>query len=384
MNMNDLKPFFESDREIYYWGVYRDIGYEVRVSKETGQGNLIISRDALMHDNYKIICAEMYKAVVKNLRQLKGLSFSFLVTNEVERARSEDTIHDLEIGSQAKIIDESKQKLQVENYFKANIIEKEEQGKKVSYFTRTGDSGTNEYILEGVSYKELEEELERLEVSKRNDIENKTPEMVANMVLDNISRKRRQYYLESALNYSAKNEYEQASLDVTSKDDKVNTEIGIVKKDPYVDSENTYRAIERNGGEYRVANPSVNEISSIPKENQNLEITSEELETREEENVYYIDYSNYDIYNKEFQKIGSINAGSGYQINVDNNHLLKDGKDIGSISDINDLGVEFKRDKPKARTLEKQDNKGFIATSMFLIILSVMTLLGMVVYLIGR
>ena len=102
---------------------------------------------------------------------------------------------------------------------------------------------------------------------------------------------------------------------------------------------------------------------------------------REEEKVYYIDLVTQDIYDEEHQKIG--NMREGYQINFDNNHLMKNGKEIGSIGDFASLGNQISNHKNNVRTLKK-DNEGIVDFQTFFLLIFIMSVLMGSLYLFCR
>lgn len=365
-----MENILEDEKMILYRGFFYGVDYEVQVEKKSKVGTMIISSSILSHPNYKSLYLNSYRKTLTNLPELKNIVISLEPTNELEKERSKELTKELALDNSIKITPKSKKEVNVENYLKMNMITKNENGKINTYFTRTKDQNHREYILENVSYFELDRELQQVFAHQEMDTENKSVEEITNMVLDNVSKNKRQYHLESKNEYSAKNEYEKASIKATNLDDKVNTEIGIIKKDPTERTNNTYQAVEQENGHYTITNSRVSVIEDNKEDRNDYSVT--EIEEREEENVYYIDNTTQDIYNEKYEKIG--NMQEGYQINFENNHLMKNGKELGSIGDFESLGREHLHSKNNVRTLKK-DNEGIVDFQTFFLLVFIMSVL---------
>ena len=365
-----MENILEDEKMILYRGFFYGVDYEVQVEKKSKVGTMIISSSILSHPNYKSLYLNSYRKTLTNLPELKNIVISLEPTNELEKERSKGLTKELALDNSIKITPKSKKEVSVENYLKMNMITKNENGKINTYFTRTKDQNHREYILENVSYFELDRELQQVFAHQEMDTENKSVEEITNMVLDNVSKNKRQYHLESKNEYSAKNEYEKASIKATNLDDKVNTEIGIIKKDPTERTNNTYQAVEQENGHYTITNSRVSVIEDNKEDKNDYSVT--EIEEREEEKVYYIDNTTQDIYNEKYEKIG--NMQEGYQINFENNHLMKNGKELGSIGDFESLGREHLHSKNNVRTLKK-DNEGIVDFQTFFLLVFIMSVL---------
>ncbi len=377
-----MENILEDERMILYRGFFSGVDYEVLVDKNSNIGKIVISSSILSHPNYKSLYLNCYRRTLMNLPSLKSISISLEPTNELENERCRELVKKLSLNNEVKINSKDKKEINVSNYLKTNMITKNDNGKIVTYFTRTKDQNHNEYVLEDVSYFTLEEELEKLFDDEKMNFEDKSIEEISNIVLDRVSANRKQYYFESKDKYVAKDDYEKASMNATNQDDKVNTEIGIIQKDPNERTNNTYQAVERDKGHYTLVNPSVSEVESKKIEEQpESEQSVTEVESREEEKVYYIDLVTQDIYDEEYQKIG--NMREGYQINFDNNHLMKNGKEIGSIGDFASLGNQISNHKNNVRTLKK-DNEGIVDFQTFFLLIFIMSVLMGSLYLFCR
>ncbi|MDD5827039.1 MAG: hypothetical protein PUD25_04650 [Bacilli bacterium] len=368
-----MENILEDQRMILYRGFFSGVDYEVRVDKKSGVGTIIVPSGILSHPNYKSLYLNCYRRTLTNLTTLKNIAVSLEPTNELEKERCKELMKTLPLDSEVEIVSKNKKEVNIENYLKANMITKNDNGKMVTYFKRNASQNQNEYVLENVSYFALEEELEKLFSDGRMNFEDKSVEEIANMVLDRVSNNKKQYYFESKQQHVAKDDYEKASMNATNQDDKVNTEIGIIQKDPSERVNNTYQAVERDKGHYTLAHSSVSEVESQKIEGQSeSEQSITEVESREEEKVYYIDLVTQDIYDEEYQKIG--NMKEGYQINFDNNHLMKNGKEIGSIGDFSSLENQISNHKNNVRTLKK-DNEGIVDFQTFFLLIFIMSVL---------
>ncbi len=377
-----MENILEDQRMILYRGFFSGVDYEVRVDKKSGVGTIIVPSSILSHPNYKSLYLNCYRRTLTNLTTLKNIAVSLEPTNELEKERCKELMKTLPLDSEVEIVSKNKKEVNIENYLKANMITKNDNGKMVTYFKRNASQNQNEYVLENVSYFALEEELEKLFSDGKMSFEDKSVEEIANMVLDRVSKNKKQYYFESKQQHVAKDDYEKASMNATNQDDKVNTEIGIIQKDPSERTNNTYQAVERDKGHYTLAHSSVSEVESKKIEGQSeSEQSITEAESREEEKVYYIDLVTQDIYDEEYQKIG--NMREGYQINFDNNHLMKNGKEIGSIGDFASLGNQISNHKNNVRTLKK-DNEGIVDFQTFFLLIFIMSVLMGSLYLFCR
>ena len=365
-----MELFKETEKLITYRTNIEGKYYDVDYNKDNKTIIIKINSEILSDNGYKKIIGELYKESIKDIKDYKDYKFEFSPSNGLEKERSKKAIKIYDIKDKAFIKELNNNKNRdIENYFKANMVTKNENGHIKQYVERKVSNNNMEYVLE-VSLDEMKDELENVLVDDSVNIDNLSEEEVANLVLDRISEKKKQYYMESSRNYEAKDEKEQAALNATKADDKVNTEIGVVKKNPEDAMGNSYRAVERDGDNYNVVNPSVNEVSSIDNNNErdDVDLTNNEIESRDEEKIYYLDNNNGDIYNKDGEKIG--NLSEGYRVNSEDNSLSKDGIKLGMLDDINSMGKSNNMNKPKVRTLEKPpENAGIIDIRIMLYVI---------------
>ena len=356
-----MEMFKESDKVITYSGNVEGKYYEVDYNKSNRIVTIRIDSNVLSYEHYKRAVGKIYESAVKEIKDIKDVKFEFYPTNELEKKNANSVINHFEINNKSSVMDKNEKiKKGIDEYFKANMIKKEENGKIKEYVERKVDQHGKEYVLE-VSLGDMKEEFNSLLNDDSVNIDNLNDIEVANMVMDRIADRKKQYYMESSDKYEAKNEKEQAALNATNLDDRVNTEVGIVKRDSSESKGNSYRAIEQNGDKYNIVNPSVNEVSPIDNNNSDeVDLTNNEVESRDDEKIYYIDYYNMDIYNSKGELIGKI--GQDYTIDNENNHLLKDGNDLGSIDDYKNMDKNINKNmsRSKVKTLEKTDNRGLV------------------------
>ena len=365
-----MKIIRENNEMVSYQDEIQGQVINVDYKKDNKEIVIKVEDNVLSREDYLIIIGKIYKVAVNEIKDFSNISFEFYPINSDELQKVNNAIKEYGINNPAIISPSVNRKEQmIENYFNANIISKNDNGRIVNYAVRQADSTGGEYLLENVNMDLIKAELREMIGTKEIDIDNMTESQITNMVLDKISNDRKQHLLNSQDNYEAKNEYEQASLNATREDDLVNTEIGVVKKNPNDANNNTYRTVERDGDNYVVSNPSVNEVSSIEMENNTPELSEEEVEVHDEEKIYYVDTYTGDIYNQNDELIG--NLKDGYTINEEN-HLLLNDKDLGLVDDIKSKDKSMEHENVKVRRLEKpkdNDSYGLINIKSFITIL---------------
>lgn len=107
-------------------------------------------------------------------------------------------------------------------------------------------------------------------------------------------------------------------------------------------------------------------------------------EERDVNTVYYVDYNDLTIYDKDGNIIGKIGS-AGYSVNLNTNQLKKDGKVIGFIEDSRSMNRIYDMGKPYVRTLKKEDKNKFNAAfvtgeTILLVLVLTVLLVSMVVY----
>ena len=365
-----MKIVRENNNVISYQDEIQGQVINVDYKKDNKEIVIKVEDNVLSREDYLIIIGKIYKVAANEIKDFQDIHFEFYPINSDELERVQEAIKEYGINNQTIISPSVNRKEQmIENYFNANIISKNDNGRIVNYAVRQADSTGGEYLLENVNMDLIRAELREMVGSKEIDIDTMTESQITNMVLDKIANDRKQHLLNSQDKYEAKNEYEHASLNATREDDLVNTEIGVVKKNPEDTNSNTYRTVERDGDNYVVSNPSVNEVRSIEVENNNPELTQDEVEVHDEEKIYYVDTYTGDIYNQNDELIG--NLRDGYVINEEN-HLLLNDKDLGLVDDIKSKDKSMEHENVKVRRLEKpkdNDSYGLINIKSFITIL---------------
>ena len=299
-----MNIYKESEKIITYRGNTEGKYYEVEYNKINNVITIKIDSSVLSYEHYKRVVGKIYESAVKEIKNFKDVRFEFYPANEKENKNADSVIKYFEINNKSSVIGKNdKINRSIDEYFKANMVTKNENGHIKQYVERKVSNNNQEYMLE-VTLDEMKEELNNMLSDNSVNIDDLSDIEIANMVMDRIANRKKQYYLERSDKHDPKNAEEEAALNVTDLDDRVNTEIGVVRKDPEEAMGNSYRAIERDGDNYNVVNPSINAVSSIEGGNNNsddVDLTSNEVEGRDEEKVYYLDNNNGDIYKGEYK-----------------------------------------------------------------------------------
>ena len=176
-------------------------------------------------------------------------------------------------------------------------------------------------------------------------------------------------------------------------DSKINTELGMAMNDLGERNDNSFKAVESNGDNYNVVNPTVSEVygNNVTMEaNSSIssDVSSNEVEERKEE-VYYLDSYSHEVYNKDGEKKGKI--GSEFSIDPNDNYLVQesDGKKIklGPIDDINNLGKSNDMNRPKVRILKNSrdlNNAAFVNMNSFVVLITIFSIMAIFLYLISK
>lgn len=212
-----------------------------------------------------------------------------------------------------------------------------------------------------------------------------------------VTSKQKQYNLSSPHNDKTTTKVASTSNEIAKTNDgKVNEELGIVDNSATMSNQFTVVEEKRNN-DIQVVSPTVtnqtingtvsNETSSITNSNTgtsnsnlgdyNMNTTSDEIESRELETIYYIDDSN-NIYNSKGENIGSLGPQSGYYIDM-NNNLVKDNQVLGTIENLRDMKEQKEKSNVKKRVYKPD---GYISFMLISIVLSLIFLVYIVITLV--
>ena len=212
-----------------------------------------------------------------------------------------------------------------------------------------------------------------------------------------VTSKQKQYNLSSPHNDTTTTKVASTSNEIAKTNDgKVNEELGIVDNSATMSNQFTVVEEKRNN-DIQVVSPTVtnqtingtvsNETSSITNSNTgtsnsnlgdyNMNTTSDEIESRELETIYYIDDSN-NIYNSKGENIGSLGPQSGYYIDM-NNNLVKDNQVLGTIENLRDMKEQKEKSNVKKRVYKPD---GYISFMLISIVLSLIFLVYIVITLV--
>ena len=123
-----MENILEDQRMILYRGFFSGVDYEVRVDKKSGVGTIIVPNGILSHPNYKSLYLNCYRRTLTNLTTLKNIAVSLEPTNELERERCKELMKTLPLDSEVEIVSKNKKEVNIENYLKANMITKNDNG----------------------------------------------------------------------------------------------------------------------------------------------------------------------------------------------------------------------------------------------------------------
>ena len=399
-----MNMIYDDGRVIRYRGNLDNSFFEVEYNKFNKSVKIILDSSLLKNNNYEFVFGKIYKSVVIELKDIRRINFEFHPKNEREIANSKAILNKYNIKGKSNIVvnnnnnlttqnQKVRKEVAVENYFKAKMVAVNDNGKIVNRIIRPKNSVSNEYVLDNININDLKTELD-LAVKEDPTIVNLSEEEVAIIVIDRLEKKRKKHSLESKDKISPINEKAEITYNAAGKDAKINTELGMVMNDPAENLTNSFKSVETNGGNYSVVNSSVNEITGNSVNigtsyTTQSDFGSEEIETRDEETVYYLDDTTGEIYNKNEEVIGMI--GSEYAIDYNDNYLIKKTGDktvkMGPVDDIKNLGKSNNLDKAKVRVLEKPsdlDNAAFVNINSFVVLITILSVMAIFLYLISK
>lgn len=374
---------------------------------EIRDGVLVLSLKGLTNYNDLREAFNIFLLIVKN----KNINVRFIIDNEQTRQIADSlgkefgvvfVVQDINkknrqnVGPNLKQMEEDikNKKLMVGN---TQMIEKYDNGvlKQITVDKSRGVAYENNGMLnseeeeisllrEWMKDPVKREELSKLSVEERNEL--LTKEVMSN---------RKQYRMES-VNKVVSNDMvgDAAIAKANLEDGLVNTELGITKNN--ISNENQYSVVEKNGDKVQIVDPEVvnYSISSTGGRSSNVSsdknysstnynvVEYEEEQKREviSDKVLYLDseYNIYDSnvsYDKPIGKIGS----NGYELDFENNCIVRNGKFEGYVGNYNEMDKANSNvyEKPKVRTLEKDDkSSGLISFPVIIFILSTLLLIG--------
>ncbi len=157
--------------------------------------------------------------------------------------------------------EEKKEEAPFEKFWKANIIQKMDNGILKTYIHRKGDSHSTDYMLEDIKLTDLYEEFKKLVANEQFSVEIRglKEEEIANKLLDSIAlaRNLKKYYLESAneIREDSVTARENSVINLAASNDGVaNKEIGVVSQSA---NNYPYKTVEEDGNSLRVGSPNV-------------------------------------------------------------------------------------------------------------------------------
>ena len=352
-----------------------------------------LSKDMQEKDILEAIKNSMNEIINRGYNVNKEMLFDI---NNEEELQKINEIMDLGFKD---IIKTTKGKEYYDEKFKAYLttktIQKMDNGRIVNYVIAHEDNINREFVLAGIDVNKMEIAFEEIlnDNTKRNMLEGKSPEDIANIVLNYIADRDnlKRYMLEGNSNTVANDLVGSITQNVATQDDKVNMELGIIKNDVKDKEDKSYQMVSVDGESYSVSGLNPGTISTdangnVYNNNTGVETVSHVEEQNEDiAETFYIDDEG-NLYDKDGNVMGNINYNSEYQIDVNDNSLYKDGKKIGVIDDYRALGVsqEKRQENVLRRVLlpNNTSNNGIIRISIIGVLLGISLLV--IFYLIVR
>ena len=274
------------------------------------------------------------------------------------------------------------------------MIEKYDNGQLNKITVHNGIAYENNGILDSEEEKASLLKSWMQDPIKVREISSMSEEQLNDLLSREVLSNRKQYRLEDADEQLANDRAGKVALNIADQNGSlVNTELNIVQHIDFMD-DNKYSAVEKDGDNVQIVEPNVTQ-TQISKSGLTNNIVSRdmendfqvgELQQREISNqVFYIDVDS-NIINDNYEIVGKIGV-DGYQINYEDNSLVRYGQMVGYIGDYKDIGKSNSREKTNVRkkVLEKNTDEeksgGFVSLAVIMFILSALLLMGSVVLL---
>ncbi len=394
---------------VRYRGNSSGFNYDIECKKNNGKTKVIIDSNLLNNSNYLFGFGRVLFSSLDDLKKIgtkySDASFEFRINNDNDLVKIKEIVNKYPtIKSKCNVInnsksnnldnnkEEKKEKKTIENYIRAKLITVNNNGNLTNRIVRTKDGERGEYVLDNVNIDDLQREFDLL-VNSDLSLLNLSEEEIANKVIDSLEMNRKRYDLESRDKVASIDGKGDAIMKAAGMDSKINTELGMAMNDLGERNDNSFKAVESNGDNYNVVNPTVSEVygNNVTMEaNSSIssDVSSNEVEERKEE-VYYLDSYSHEVYNKDGEKKGKI--GSEFSIDPNDNYLVQesDGKKIklGPIDDINNLGKSNDMNRPKVRILKNSrdlNNAAFVNMNSFVVLITIFSIMAIFLYLISK
>lgn len=394
---------------VRYRGNSSGFNYDIECKKNNGKTKVIIDSNLLNNSNYLFGFGRVLFSSLDDLKKIgtkySDASFEFRINNDNDLDKIKEIVNKYPtIKSKCNVINnsksnnldnnmkEEKEKKTIENYIRAKLITVNNNGNLTNRIVRTKDGERGEYVLDNVNIDDLQREFDLL-VNSDLSLLNLSEEEIANKVIDSLEMNRKRYDLESRDKVVSIDGKGDAIMKAAGMDSKINTELGMAMNDLGERNDNSFKAVESNGDNYNVVNPTVSEVygNNVTMEaNSSIssDVSSNEVEERKEE-VYYLDSYSHEVYNKDGEKKGKI--GSEFSIDPNDNYLVQeiDGKKIklGPIDDINNLGKSNDMNRPKVRILKNSrdlNNAAFVNMNSFIVLITIFSIMAIFLYLISK
>ena len=394
---------------VRYRGNSSGFNYEIECKKNNGKTKVIIDSNLLNNSNYLFGFGRVLFSSLDDLKKIgtkySDASFEFRINNDNDLVKIKEIVNKYPtIKSKCNVInnsksnnldnnkEEKKEKKTIENYIRAKLITVNNNGNLTNRIVRTKDGERGEYVLDNVNIDDLQREFDLL-VNSDLSLLNLSEEEIANKVIDSLEMNRKRYDLESRDKVASIDGKGDAIMKAAGMDSKINTELGMAMNDLGERNDNSFKAVESNGDNYNVVNPTVSEVygNNVTMEaNSSIssDVSSNEVEERKEE-VYCLDSYSGEIYNKDGKVIGML--GSEFSIDPSDNYLIQKTGDknvkLGPIDDINNLGKSNDMNRPKVRILKNSrdlNNAAFVNMNSFVVLITIFSIMAKILYLISK
>ena len=362
-------------------------------------GVMVVSFNGLT--NYRDL-RDAIMVFLQIVQESKSVQFQFVVDNENQRQVADalgkefGILYEVHLVNKKKKdnIDNVEQKLQDNQALTASGSKMIDTGsKKITVNDNKAYVNQGLLSIEEQKYLLLEEwKKDAVMMRKLADL---SEAEIDRMLIDSVTHNLTTHHLESAREQSANDRVGEVAMNKAIQEDGlVNANLGIVQNN--VSNSNQYSSVSKQGDRLQVVNPNVvsSEIHSGGvtgsvsgdgnyQEYQDSSLTEKTEQSRESLAEFYLDEEYY-IYNNQGVVIGKIGQ-DGYNINYNDNTLVRNGHTVGFIGDYKDMGKSTSKSNVRKKVLEKNNDSNkspaFVRLPVIMFILSFLLLIGSLVLL---
>jgi len=314
------------------------------------------------------------------------IQIEFVVSNDMQINLASALGKDLGIRFSINNVDEKNKVQKVEERLENSssidgndMIEKYDNNQYKKITIHDGSAYENNGILDSE-----EEKLSLLRQWRRdpvmfNKLNLMSESEIDKLLSDYILSNRKQYRLEDADKKVANDKASSVSVEMAKNiDGRVNTELNIIQNKQLDDKK--YMTVEKKGDDVSLVSPNV--ISTII----NVDGRNDTIVKKENisgvDKIFYVDEES-NILDDNYVAVGKLGY-QGYQINYEDNSLVRYGEKVGVIDDYKNIGKTFDKVNTKKKVLEKDDNEksgGFVTIAVIMFVLSALFLVGSLILL---